>query len=331
MKRRLFLTSPVFAAATWPLAGSAQPRTVPRIAFLHGNKPDGDAGAVAGIKQGLREAGFIDGQNVTFDYRWAGNDFSRLPALAVELVARGPAVIIAGGGSAAAVAAKGATSTIPIVLAFGSDPVELGLAANLDRPGGNITGVILPGQYAAERVKLLTTMAPQVRSIAYLRTGPQHSNAVTEEQSANIEGAARALGRQLVTFKVDNRAGIDAAVAAIVDQKIGALDIAAHPFFDDDATIADLAAQTLRYRIPGIFIQEAFPKAGGLMSYGESYAEGFRHAGQYVARILKGEKPADMPFDRTTKVELIINNGTARSLGLAVPPSLTGRATQIID
>ncbi len=274
MKRRLFLTSPVFAAATWPLAGSAQPRTVPRIAFLHGNKPDGDAGAVAGIKEGLREAGFIDGQNVTFDYRWAGNDFSRLPALAVELVARGPAVIIAGGEPPPPRSRqKGATSTVPIVLAFGSDPVELGLAANLDRPGGNITGVILPGQYAAERVKLLTTMAPQVRSIAYLRTGPQHSNAVTEEQSANIEGAARALGRQLVTFKVDNRAGIDAAVAAIVDRKIGALDIAAHPFFDDDATIADLAAQTLRYRIPGVFIQEAFPKAGGLMSYGESYAE----------------------------------------------------------
>jgi putative ABC transport system substrate-binding protein len=331
VRRRLFLASPIVAAASWPQAGSTQPRAAPRIAFLHGNKPDGDAGAVAGINEGLREAGFIDGQNVTFDYRWASNDFSRLPVLAAELVARGPAVIIAGGGSAAAVAAKGATSTIPIVLAFGSDPVELGLAANLDRPGGNITGVILPGQYAAERVKLLTTMAPQVRSIAYLRTGPQHSNAVSEEQAASIAGAARALGRQLVAFKVDDRTGIDAALAAIVDQKIGALDIAAHPFFDDDATIADLAAQTLRYRIPGIFIQEAFPKAGGLMSYGESYAEGFRHAGQYVARILKGEKPADMPFDRTMKVELIINNSTARSFGLAVPPSLAARATLIID
>lgn len=331
MKRRLFLASPALAAATWPQAGRAQTRAVLPIAFLHGNKPDGDAGAVAGIKEGLREAGFVDGQNVTFDYRWARNDFSRLPALAAELVARGPAVIIAGGGSAAAVAAKSATSTIPIVLAFGSDPVELGLAANLDRPGGNVTGVILPGQYAAERVKLLTAMAPQVRSIAYLRTGPQHSNAVTEEQATNIEAAARALGRQFVTFKVDNRAGIDAALAAIVDQKMGALDIAAHPFFDDDATIADLAARTLRHKIPGIFIQEAFPKAGGLMSYGENYAEGFRHAGSYAARILKGEKPAGMPFDRTTKVELIINNGTARSLGLAIPPSLSARATQVID
>jgi putative ABC transport system substrate-binding protein len=331
VKRRLFLTVPVIAGATWPQAAWSQPRKIQKIAFLHGNKPDGDAGAAAGIKEGLRQAGFIDGQNVTFDYRWAGNDFSRLPALAAELVAGNPAVIVAGGGSAAAVAAKGATSTIPIVLAFGSDPVELGLAANLDRPGGNITGVILPGQYAGERVKLLIAMAPRATSIAYLRTGPQHSNAVTEEQAANVEAAARALGRRLISFKVDSRIGIDAALAAIVEQKIGALDIAAHPFFDDDSTIAGLAAQTLRHKIPGIFIQEAFPKAGGLMSYGESYAEGFRHAGSYVARILKGEKPATMPFDRSVKVELIINNGTARSLGLAIPSSLAARATQVIE
>lgn len=329
MKRRLFLTSS-FVVGAAPAAWS-QPAAIPTIAFLHGNKPDGDAGAVAGVQEGLREAGFVDGRNVRFIYRWAGNDFSRLPALAADIVARNPAIIVAGGGSAAAVAAKGATSTIPIVLAFGSDPVELGLAANLDRPGGNITGVILPGQYAAERVKLLTMMAPQAGSIAYLRTGPQHSNAVTEEQTANVEAAARALGRRLVTFKVDDRAGVDAAIGAIVDQRIGALDIAAHPFFDDDATIADLAQRTLRHRIAGIFIQEAFPKAAGLMSYGESYAEGFRHAGSYVARILKGEKPAVMPFDRTTKVELIINNGTARSLGLAIPSSLAARATQVID
>lgn len=320
----------MIASATWPTAAGSQPRKVQKIAFLHGNKPDGDAGGVAGLKEGLREAGFVDGENVTFDYRWAANDFSRLPALAAELVAANPAVIVAGGGSAAGVAAKGATSTIPIVLAFGSDPVELGLAASLDRPGGNVTGVILPGQYVAERVKLLTTMAPQVRSIAYLRTGPQHSNAVTEEQTANVEAAARALGRRLVSFQVDSRGDIDAALAAIVDQKIGALDIAAHPLFDDDATIATLAAWTLRQRIPGIFIQEAFPKAGGLMSYGESYAQGFRHAGRYVARVLKGEKPADMPFDRTMKVELIINNGAARSLGLVIPEALAARATHVI-
>ncbi len=189
MKRRLFLSSPVIAGVTWPMVAGSQPR-IQKVAFLHGNKPEGDAGAIAGIKEGLREAGFVDGENVTFDYRWAGNDFSRLPTLAAELVAGKPAVIVAGGGSAAGVAAKGATSSIPIVLAFGSDPVELGLAADLDRPGGNVTGVILPGQYVAERVKLLTTMAPQVKSIAYLRTGPQHSNAVTEEQTATCRGGS---------------------------------------------------------------------------------------------------------------------------------------------
>ncbi len=330
MKRRLLLASPFIAATAWPQATRAQSRSVPRIAFLHGNKRDGDAGAVVGIKEGLRQAGFVDGQNVTFDYRWAENDFSRLPALAAELVALRPAVIVVGGGSAAAVAAKSATSTIPIVLAFGSDPVELGLATSLERPGGNITGVIFPGQYAAERVRLLTTMAPQARTIGYLRTGPAHSNAVTEQQTANVDAAARALGRQLVPFKVDSRAEIDAAMTAIVDRKIGALDIAAHPFFDDDATIAGLAVRALRAKLPAIFIQEAFPNAGGLMSYGESYAEGFRHAGQYVARILKSEKPAVMRFDQTTKVELIINRATARALGLAIPESLAARATQVI-
>ena len=301
------------------------------IAFLHGNKPQGDAGAVAGIKEGLKEAGFIDGKNVAFEYRWAENHFDRLPALAAELIARRPAVIIVGGGSAAAVAAKAGTSTIPIVLAFGSDPVELGLAPRLDRPGGNVTGVIFPGQHAPERVKLLSEMAPQAKTIAYLRTGPQFSNAVTEEQTAKVAAAAQALGRQLVVFKVDNRRDIDAAFATLVDQKVGALDIAAHPFFDDDETITHLATLTLRHKVPGIFIQQAFPAAGGLMSYGESYAEGFRHAGMVVAKILKGEKAGDLSFDQSVKVELIINGKTAKAFGLTIPPSLLSRAHQVIE
>lgn len=330
MKRRDFIAYAGGAAAVWPIAANAQQPAVPVIAFLHGNKPQGDAGAVAGIKEGLKEAGLVDGKNVTFEYRWAENHFDRLPALAAELINRKPAVIIVGGGSAAAVAAKAITSTIPIVLAFGSDPVELGLAPRLDRPGGNVTGVIFPGQHASERVKLLSEMAPQAKTIAYLRTGPQFSNAVTEEQTAKVAAAAQALGCQLVVFKVDSRREVDAAFAALVDQKVGALDIAAHPFFDDDETIVHLAALTLQNKVPGMFIQRAFPAAGGLMSYGESYPEGFRHAGIYVAKILKGEKPGDLSFDQSTKVELIINGKTAGALGLAIPESLRSRA-QVIE
>src|ERR1700738_4675564 len=175
----------------WPLAARAEPPALPVIGFFHGNKPGGDAGAVDGIRAGLREAGFIEGKNFVFEYRWAEKHFDRNPALATDLVSREPAVIIVGGGSATALATKGATSTIPMVLAFGSDPVELGLASSLSHPGGNVTGVIFRGQHAGERVKLLSEFAPQAKTIAYLRTGPTFSNAVTEEQTAKIAAAAQ--------------------------------------------------------------------------------------------------------------------------------------------
>jgi putative ABC transport system substrate-binding protein len=331
VKRRDFIARLGGTAVAWPLAVQAQQPAMPLIGFLHGNKPQGDAGAVAGIRDGLKEAGFIEGKNIAIEYRWAENRFDRLPALAADLIGRRPALIIVGGGSAAAVATKAATSTIPIVLAFGSHPVELGLAPRLDRPGGNVTGVIFPGQYAGDRIKLLSEVAPQAKTIAYIRTGPQYSNVVTEQQTAAVDAAARALGRQLLVLKVDSRRDIDAAFATLVDQKAGALDIAAHPFFDDDETITHLATLALRHKIPAIFIQRAFPAAGGLMSYGESYAEGFRHAGSYVGRILKGEKAGDMSFDQSTKVELIINRKTARALGLAIPESFMSRASQVIE
>jgi putative tryptophan/tyrosine transport system substrate-binding protein len=330
MKRRNFIVQFGGTAAAWPLAARAQQPPIPMIGFLHGNKPQGDAGAVAGIKEGLKEAGFIEGKYVAIEYRWAEKHFDRLPALAADLISRRPAVIIVGGGSAAAVAAKAATSTIPIVLAFGSDPVELGLAPRLDHPGGNVTGVIFPGQHAGERVSLLGELAPQAKTIAYLRTGPQFSNAVTEEQTAKVAAAAQALGRQLLVLKADSLRDIDAAFATLINQKAGALDIAAHPFFDDDETIGHLAALTLRHKVPAIFIQQAFPAAGGLMSYGESYTEGFRRAGIYVGKILKGEKAGDLSFDQSTKVELIINRKTAKTLGVTIPESFLSRA-QVIE
>jgi putative ABC transport system substrate-binding protein len=331
VKRRDFIAQLGGTAAVWPLAVRAQQPAMPVIGFLHGSTPQGDAGAVAGIKEGLKEAGFIENKNVTIEYRWAEKHFDRLPALAADLIRRGPAVIIVGGGSAAAVAVKAATSTLPMVLAFGSDPVELGLAPRLDHPGGNVTGVIFPGQHAGERVKLLCGMAPQAKTIAYLRTGPQFSNAVTEEQTAKVAAAAQALGRQLLVLKADSRSDIDAAFATLLEQKAGALDIAAHPFFDDDETIGHLATLTLQHKMPAMFIQRGFPAAGGLMSYGESYAEGFRHAGVYVGRILKGEKAGDLSFDQSTKVELIINGKTAKTLGLTIPESLLSRVAEVIE
>ena len=331
MRRRKFITLLGCTAAAWPLAVRAQQPAIPVIGFLHGGMPRGDAGAVAGIKEGLKDAGFIENNNVAIEYRWAENHFDRLPALAADLLHRQPAVIIVGGGSAAAVAAKAATSTVPIVLAFGSDPVELGLAPRLERPGGNVTGVIFPGQHAGERIKLLCEFAPQAKTIGYLRTGPRFSNAVTEHHTASVAAAAQALGRQLLVFKADRRADIEAAFAAFVSQKADALDIAAHPFFDDDETVSHLATLTLQHKLPAIFIQRAFPAAGGLMSYGESYAEGFRHAGISVGRILKGEKAGDLSFDQSTKVELIINGKTAKALGLEIPAALRGRADEVIE
>jgi putative ABC transport system substrate-binding protein len=330
VRRREFITV-LGAAATWPLAVRAQQSAMPVIGFFHGNKPRGDSGAVDGIRAGLRDAGFIEGKNFVFEYRWAEKHFDRNPALASDLVNGKPAVIIVGGGSATGLATKAATSTIPIVLAFGSDPVELGLASSLSHPGGNVTGVIFRGQHVGERVKLLSEVAPQAGMIAYLRTGPAFSNAVTEQQTAAIAAAAQALGRQLLVLKADSQADIDAAFSTLLGNKAGALDIAAHPFFDDDETIDHIAALSLQHKIPGIFIQRAFPAAGGLMSYGESYAEGFRRAGGLVARILKGERPGDIPFDESTKVELIINGKTAKKLGIAVPPSLLARADEVIE
>jgi putative ABC transport system substrate-binding protein len=331
VKRRTFIAHIGGTAAAWPLVARAQQPAMPVIAFLHGAKAGGDSGAVVGIKEGLKETGFVDGMNIRIEYRWAEKHFDRLPALAAELIALKPAVIVAGGGSAAQVAVKNLTSTIPMVLAFGSDPVELGLAPRLDHPGGNVTGVIFPGQHAGERVKLLAEVAPQAKAIAYLRTGPQFSNAVTEEQTAKVAAAAQALGRQLLVFKADNLGDIDAAFAALLAQKAGALDIAAHPFFDDDETIGHLARLTLQNKVPAMFIQRAFPAAGGLMSYGESYAEGFRHAGVMVGRILKGEKPGDISFDQATKVELIFNGKTAKALGLAIPQAWLARASEVIE
>jgi putative tryptophan/tyrosine transport system substrate-binding protein len=331
MRRRKFITLLGGTAAAWPLAVRAQQPAIPVIGFLHGGTPHGDAGAVVGIREGLKEAAFIENDNVAIEYRWAENHYERLAALAADLVRRQVAVIVVGGGSAAAQAAKAATSTVPIVLAFGSDPVELGLAASLSHPGGNVTGVILSGEFVGKRLELLCELVPQATTIAYLRTGPQRSNVVTEQMTTSAVATAHVMRRQLLVLKVDGSRDIDAAFATLINQQAGALAIAAHPFFDDDEINNQLATLTLRHAIPAIYQQRAFPAAGGLMSYGASYAEGFRQAGIYIGRILKGEKAADLPFEQSTKVELIINLKTAKTLGLAVPIPLLRRADEVIE
>lgn len=329
VRRREFIAA-LGGAATWPIAAHAQQPEIPVIGFLHGSTPLGDAGAVAGIREGLKDAGFIENKNVAIEYRWAEHHFERLAELAADLVRRQVAVIVVGGGSAAALAAKAATSTIPIVLAFGSDPVKLGLAASLDHPGGNVTGVILSGELVDKRLELLCESAPQAKTIAYLRTGPQLSNVVTEDMTTSATATAHALGRQLLVLTADSSRDVDAAFAKLINHQAGALNIASHPFFDDDEIINQLATLTLQHAVPAIYLQRAFPAAGGLMSYGASYAEGFRQAGIQIGRILKGEKAADLPFQRSAKVELIINLKTAKTLG-TVPGLLLSRADELIE
>ena len=275
----------------------------------------------------------MEGQNVTIEYRFAENKSDRLPELAADLVHRQVALIVVlGGGALTALAAKAATSTIPIVLAFGSDPVKMGLAASLNRPGGNVTGAtFFTTELISKRLALLCEVLPQARMIGYLRTGPQLSSTFTEQGEADALATARSLGRQLLIVKVDKAEEVSAAFSTLVAGHADALFIAPAPFFDIAEINDQLAALTLKNRLPAIYQYRAFTAAGGLMSYGANYGEAFQQAGIYAGRILKGEKPADLPFQQSTKVELTINLRTAKLLGLTIPLPLLGRADELIE
>jgi putative ABC transport system substrate-binding protein len=329
VKRREFISllGVAGAAAAWPLAARAQQAAMPVIGYLSSTSSGPYAPFVAAFQQGLKETGFVAGQNVTIEYRWAEGQFDRLPELAAELVRRQVAIIAVGGGGVTAVAAKDATSTIPIVFAFGSDPVKLGLVASLNRPGGNITGVsYLAVELGPKRLELLREMLPKAAAIGFL-LNPGSPN--TAFDLPDMEAAARMLGQHLVIANASNDVEISTAFKAIIQQRADALLIQADPFLFSRRI--QLAALALRNKIPTIYIERDFAAAGGLLSYGTDFVDANRHAGIYAGRILKGEKPADLPVLQATRFQLVINLKTAKALGIDVPPTLLARADEVIE
>jgi len=331
LKRRAFITLLGGAAAAWPLAARAQQSAIPVIGFLSGYPAESFAPETqpyaAAFRQGLSETGYSDGHNVVIEYRWAENQPSRLPVLAAELVRRKVAVIAATGGATSVVAAKAATTTIPIVFTGGGDPVALGLVASLNRPGGNVTGVtFLANILGAKRLELLNELAPGAGVIGLL-VNPNNPNAASD--TTDMETGARAIGKQLLLLHASTEREIDMAFATLAQQRIAALATAADAFFDSRRN--QIVALATQHAVPAIYFSRQFVVAGGLMSYGASITAAYRQAGIYAARILKGDKPADLPVVQSTKVELVINLRTAKALGLTVPLTLQASADEVIE
>jgi putative ABC transport system substrate-binding protein len=327
MQRRKFIALLGGAAAAWPLATSAQQPTMPVIGFLHLGSAKSFEGIVAAFRQGLKEAGYIEGQNVAIEFRWADGDYGRLQPLAIELVRLQVTVIVAGGSEATALAVKAATSTIPVVCNVGSDPVKLGLVASLNRPGGNITGVnILTSELGAKRVGLLHDLAPTTSVFAYLVNPNFPSTAINTKE---VEDAARLLGLKVVLLKASSKSDIDAAFASIREKRISALLVGSDPFFNSARD--QFVALAARDAIPTIYEQREFAAAGGLMSYGTNLEDSYRVMGNYTGRILKGERPADLPIVQSAKFELVINLKTAKAIGVAVSPGLLTAADEVIE
>ena len=308
----------------------------PVIGFLNGQWPDTFAHAAAAFREGLNEIGFVDGQNVTIEYRWAEGQDDRLPAMANELVRRQVAVIAATGASAAAFAAKAATSTIPILFIVGADPVKLGLVASLNRPGGNLTGVNqFTNTLSAKRLELLREVLPGVISIAFLLNPDspivERSQPTSQWQleSLDLQTAARALGVKVEILTASNVREIDALSSTLAQQQISALFVAANPFLASQAT--NLIAMAARHRIPVMSNERRHTAAGGLMSYGTSIEDAYRQVGSYAGRVLKGAKPTDLPVVQPTKFSFVINLKTAKALGIAIPDKLLALADEVIE
>src|SRR5499433_819422 len=327
LNRREFVTLLGGAAAAWPLAARAQQAAVPVIGYLGAQSPAAFASRVTAFRQGLGETGYVEGRNVAIEFRWAEGQHDRLPALAAELVARRVAVIVAPGGAPAAIAAKSVTTTIPIVFEMGADPIAMGLVTSLNRPGGNLTGVSsLNVEVTPKRLEILREAIPTATVVAVLLNP---TSPTADSQLRNLQEAARALGLQLHVLHASTARDFDAVFASLLQLRASGLVVASDTFF---ATHSEqLAALTVRHALPAIHQSRDFTLSGGLMSYGGSFVESHRQAGVYTGRVLKGDKPADLPVHQVTKVELFINLKTANTLGITFPLSLLGRADEVIE
>jgi putative ABC transport system substrate-binding protein len=326
--RRQFISALGGAAFAWPLTASAQQPALPIVGFLGSASADEYAMRLRAFREGLKEGGYIEGQNVVIEYRWAEGQNSRLPALAAELVHRQVAEIIAAGGTPSAVAAKAATTSIPIVFAVAVDPVNVGLVASLNRPGGNMTGVTnLNVEIGPKRLELLRELLPRATIVGVL-VNPT-SPSLSEPFLRSVQAAAGALGMQLHVLNASTDSDFGEVFSTLVQVRADALVIGPDTFFN--TRTEQLASLSLRHMLPAIFQYRAFAAAGGLISYGTDETEYYHLVGSYAGRILKGENPGDLPVMQSTKVELILNLVTARSLGITVPLSLLGRADEVIE
>jgi putative tryptophan/tyrosine transport system substrate-binding protein len=326
MKRRELIR--LLAGATvWPLAARAQQTAMPVIGFLSSRSPGESSAVVAAFRRGLGEAGFVEGRNAHIAFRWAEGRNDRLPALATDLVTHQASVIVATGGGPSAMAAKTATTTVPIVFTFGSDPVKAGLVASFNRPGGNLTGVSwFSSDLGPKRLELLLELAPKTAVIALL-VNP--NNAELASQPADFQEAARTLGKQVHIFNASSEKEIDTAFMTFVGQKADALVVGGDPFFTSRRE--QLIALAARHAVPASYSSREYVADGGLMSYGNSVVDAYRRAGVYAGRILNGAKPADLPVERLTTFELVINLKTAKGLGLTVPDKLLVAADEVIE
>jgi putative ABC transport system substrate-binding protein len=328
MRRRDFITL-LGGAATWPVAARAQPAALPVVGFLNALSSVAVADRLRAFQRGLKEAGYVEGDNVAIEYRWAEGQLDRLPALAADLVRRRVAVIATSGGPAAALAAKAATATIPIVFDVNEDPVRLGLVSSLARPAGNLTGInFYNGELAAKRLELLHELVPKGTRFGVLINPTDVTTADTTLK--DLEPSARSLGLQIQVLNAGTSQEIDAAFARMGGEaRLDALFVASNGFLT--ARRVQIVNAAMHQSIPTAFASREFAEVGGLMSYGSDVADAYRQVGTYTGRILKGSKPADLPVTQASKFELIINGQTARTLGLAVPPTMLALADEVIE